>query len=101
VDAVSRYYDRQGEPITLHQWGELMNDDEYRQVARTKVGPYLVSTVWLGLDHNVLGKAPLIFETMVFEGERDDLEMQRYSTEKQALLGHDVMVQQVSEWSEP
>ena len=104
---MSQYYNRLGKPITLERWSELMNDDEYRRVASTRVGHWRISTVWLGLDHNLLGHVPLIFETMVFDenadglGRYDDLEMQRYTTECQALLGHDVMVAQVSEWGEP
>ena len=102
--SMSRYYNRLGQPIPLERWIELMDDDEYRRVASTRVRRWLVSTVWLGLDHNVLGHMPLIFETMVFDEESDDkhhdLEMERYTTECQALLGHDATVQRVSEWKE-
>lgn len=89
------YYDKNGEEITLEQYVELFGDFEYKRIELTEVGPYQVSTVWLGLDHNFLGGPPLIFETMVFtsdswEGKELllDLECQRYSTEEEARKGH-------------
>ena len=47
----------------------------------------LISTVWLGLDHNLLGSVPLIFESMVF-GRGGERTQRRYSTEAQAIAGH-------------
>jgi hypothetical protein len=106
VDAVSLYYDRQGEPITLDQWSELRDDPDYFRLGSTHIGPLWISTVWLGLDHSFSWpgheREPLIFETMVFdqsaEGMRkyDDLDMERYTTEEQALLGHAAMVTKVT-----
>lgn len=94
------HYDRGGRAISLRRWTELMEDDEYRRVGHTLVAArWEVSTVWLGLDHNFWGGLPLIFETMVFDADgptgRDDLEMERYSTEEQAQEGHERMVQLV------
>jgi hypothetical protein len=95
------YYDRQGERITDPQrWVDLMEDrEEYRRVAEDTVGPYWVSTVWLGLDHNYDPDGPpLIFETMVFARDHDDtsfgfdFDMRRYSTEEEAIAGHNEMV---------
>jgi hypothetical protein len=58
------------------------------RVARTEVGEYTVSTVWLyGIDHNFRSDRPVIFETMVF-GPRWDNELDRYSTEEEAMRGH-------------
>lgn len=85
------YYDRQGKPITLEQWGKLMATEDYRVVARDHVGAFFVSTVWLGIDHSFSPDGPpVIFETMVF-GPRDhpgDQEMWRYCTEEEARSGH-------------
>jgi hypothetical protein len=89
------YYDREGEPITLAQFDLFLGLEGYRRVAATQVGPYWVSTVWLGIDHAFGGGPPLIFETMVFatsdavRGLGPDLECQRYSTEAEALQGHE------------
>lgn len=73
-----RVYDRQGNPITIEQWGELRKGEsggpnDYKRVAETTVGPLWVSTVWLGLDHGFRWDqddepyCPLIFETMAFQ----------------------------------
>lgn len=54
-----------------------------------------VSTVFLGLDHSFGDGPPLIFETLVFGGPLAD-EMERYSTHREALAGHDAMVERVN-----
>jgi len=98
MSRLSHYYDRQGHPITVAKLELLCRDPAYRVVARDRVGVYLVSTVWLGLDHS-LGRGPLlIFETMVFASPECaddfalDLTCDRYSTEDQAVQGHQDMV---------
>lgn len=53
---------------------------------------YHVSTVFLGLDHSFSEDAePLLFETLVFDGEFDG-DMERYSTWDEAVKGHADMV---------
>jgi len=59
------YFDMQGKPIGLGDWANLL-ESKKRIIGRTKVGEYIVSTVWLGLS-NTLGKPRGIFETMVFD----------------------------------
>lgn len=108
------YRDRCGNPITIGRWMDLHDDYGYVVLRKTPVGGvWEVSTVWLGTDHNFLpGGVPLIFETMVFElaeshgyappfgpfggwsftYHEDVGEQWRYSTEAQALEGHEVMV---------
>jgi len=67
-----------------------------RRVAKTKLkNGFMVSTVFLGIDHNFSGQEnPLLFETMVFPSEENfkDLECERYSTKEQAVEGHKKMV---------
>lgn len=88
-------FDREGHPITMAQYGVLHGDKEYVQVARTEFGSdVLVSTVWLGIDHQFGDGPPLIFETMVFGGHLDG-EQDRYSTEREARDGHHVMCDRV------
>ena len=75
--------------ITWALWLEKNRDR--RRVARTTVlGGYLISTVFLGLDHGFLpGGPPMIFETMIFP--RDswlDEYCERCSTWNQALDMH-------------
>ena len=53
-----------------------------------------VSTVFLGLDHQLGNGPPLLFETMVFGGELDE-EQERYSTRDGAITGHAAMLARV------
>lgn len=89
------YYARDGQPLELMEWSRLHSDQAYKRVAETTIGAYWVSTVWLGLNHNWDDQGPpLIFETMVFPadgGSALDLYSDRYSTEAQALAGHEEM----------
>lgn len=130
-DLKSRHYDRKGNVITFREWGMLGElGVEYRVVKQEYVGDYWISTVWLGLDHNMGGGPPMIFETMVFnhsmpkppplpevgpdfdlrspppgfqewldeypeQTSASDIECERYSTEEQAIKGHEKMVKKV------
>src|SRR5262245_3745794 len=95
-------YDKNGVPITMAQFTELKFEiEDYHRVGSTDIGPYWVSTVWLGFDHRFSGQGPpIIFETMVFpKAERDDpayhglheFDTMRYCTEEEALAGHEEM----------
>lgn len=83
------YYDRQGNPTSAAYWPSA---DE-RRVDRTELPDGVwVSTVHLVLDHRHGDDGPpLIFETMVFEGEHDQ-DCWRYSTEEEARAGHNAVV---------
>lgn len=83
------YFDRNRHPITLAEWSVLIErGNDYRRIARTVVDDVVVSTVWLGLNHNWdLQGEPLIFETMVFGGSLAEHQW-RYATEAQARAGH-------------
>lgn len=67
-------------------------DDEgkfNKVVARTEIGDTLVSTVFLGLDHNHADTGPpLLFETLVMGGPNDQ-DMYRYRTWDKAIEGHE------------
>jgi hypothetical protein len=95
---VSTYYDREGNPITMEAWcvllGRKHSEEEYGRVAITVIDDSSISTVWLGLNHNWRGNPPLIFETMVFGGPLNGQQW-RYSSEAQALAGHDQVVAEV------
>ena len=82
------YYNIDGEPIDMMTWAKLFGMTEYKIVERTIVNKYLISTVWLGLNHNIWDGPPLIFETMVFYNTGQDDYMERYSTLEQAKQGH-------------
>lgn len=55
---------------------------------------YVVSTVFLGLDHNYSDEGPpILFETMIFCGDKTLHEYQeRYATWKEAEVGHQLAV---------
>jgi hypothetical protein len=90
------YYDRQGRPMTQEQWIKDFEDFEVKRVTWTEVSEDIkVSTVWLGLDHSYGDGPPLIFETLVLGGSLDG-DMLRYSTESQAVEGHQKMVDLVT-----
>jgi len=89
-------------------WGKWFEDIKNRRILETTIGKYWISTVFLGLDHNFGLGEPLYFETMVFntknktkckigkteiESVREDLDMERYSTYKEAEEGHKKLVE--------
>lgn len=88
------YYDKQGNAISDEEMVRLRADPTYWKVAQDRVRGWLISTVWLGLDHAfsfdpLVASIPIIFETMVFPPESSyDEYCERYATEKGALAGH-------------
>jgi hypothetical protein len=68
------------------QWARAFEDD-MRRVAFDENGDIRVSTVFLGLDHNLYGDRPELFETMIFGGPHDE-EQWRYATWDEAEAGH-------------
>lgn len=80
--------------MTWAMW--LEGSREQRRVARTEIGDVLVSTVFLGLDHQYGDGPPMLFETMVFKG-MDSTEMLRCSTWEQAETIHAATVARVTE----
>jgi hypothetical protein len=90
------YYDRQGQPMTMQQWAEKCQDENYTHIARDVIGPdepldpaplITVSTLWCGVNHDLRHDEPLIYETVIIGGGYDATGM-RYATEKQAREGH-------------
>ena len=78
----------------MYEWAIWLNSAD-RRVAFTDMGICSVSTVFLGLNHNFGYGPPLLFETMVFGVNIDELEdtpMKRYSTWEQAEDGHNKIV---------
>ena len=86
------YYNREGKEIDLDTWEKFLSDTNYKIIKQENVGKYWVSTVWLGLNHQYGEGEPLIFETMVFKGKESDLDCERYTTEEEAIKGHQKMV---------
>lgn len=101
------FYDYDGQPTTAERWNELLLSTR-RSVRFTTIGNYLVSTVWLGLDHG-LGHQPMIYETQVFDARIPDglgrtVYQQRYPNRDQAEQGHQdaiELTQTIYDRSEP
>ena len=101
------YYDRDGNPIPMTEWANLIESKTAQRVAETTIGDAWVSTVWMGIDHSFGQGPPVIFETMIFRAKDatgelpaaiDDADYQeRYCTEAEALAGHDRAVAWVRE----
>lgn len=86
------FFDKAGKPIDIQAFAVLSSDLAYKRVAFDEVAPGVeVSTVWLGYDHafGIEGDLPIIFETMVFRNG-DGYECWRYSTEADAIRGHEL-----------
>jgi hypothetical protein len=99
-----RYYvldERTGVPIhaTVEDWARMFQDGPRRVLAQTSVGwcgrqrgrrrtVEMVSTVFLGLDHNHAGVGPpILWETMIFTGPFDGYQ-RRYASRSAAAAGH-------------
>ena len=68
---LARYIlDGEGNPVRQHDhlaWTEFMRDVERRRVAFDEAGKWTVLTMFMGIDHNVVGTGPpLVWKTMVF-----------------------------------
>jgi hypothetical protein len=84
------YFDQEGNPITHDQWLDIYAKIDERRLGKTQMGRFYISTVWLGLNYRYNPGPPLIFETMIFDSEKNhsDIGCQRYSTKLEALAGH-------------
>ena len=90
-------YRRDGTPYPsgdqgLLEWAEDFTNNIVRQ-DRLKDGSF-VSTVWIGLDMDTFSRMrhrahqPLIFETITWDARDEIVEMRRYPTENDAIIGH-------------
>ena len=91
-----KYYDRDGKSITQEEWQEKVADIEYQRVGVFETlanGEKIsVATIWMGMNQSfVPTEEPVIFQTMVFGGRNNGL-CRRYSTELEALVGHNEIV---------
>lgn len=87
-------FDKDGNALDFFEWARLLKDKNYSRVGLDRVNGYGISTVWVGLNHNMHSPyaPPLIFETMIFgDGELGDYQ-QRWSTLAQAEAGHKAAV---------
>jgi hypothetical protein len=90
--------DEAGQPVPVDDVREwVVLDDPRRVVAYSLVGSVEVSTVFLGMDLDFLGKGqPVLWETMVFGGRHDKFQ-ERYTTRAAAEIGHERVVTMVKD----
>jgi hypothetical protein len=69
-------------------------------IAHSRAGHYMVSTIFLMLDHGFMSKRPVLFETMAFwEGPKPYIGHdygRRYYTWAEAIRGHRALVAKLS-----
>ena len=109
LDTYRRYYTLDGDaingPFTFNEWltaRDPGSEHMTERVARDELptGEW-VSTVFLSLDHSHWdGGAPILFETMVFEGEHDSFQW-RYRTLADALDGHAKILAAIKAGTDP
>lgn len=76
-------------PCSLEDFARSFGDSEMRRVARSEIGPFTISTVFLAIDHNFGGGAPALFETMIVLGSEFTDYSARCATWEQAEGMHD------------
>ena len=81
--------------VSLMHWAEWFETADRIVRQQTLKNGRFVSTVFLGIDHNFGAGKPLLFETMVFpsKGGYGELDVDRYSSYKEAEKGHKLMVE--------
>lgn len=102
----SGYYilneDKSISPVDLRTWATWIEENpEQKRIAKDEVSDYLVSTVFLGLDHQWGEGPPVVFETMIFQPDKtgfDDLYCCRYSTYEEALETHKKITEGVEDF---
>ena len=91
---------RQPVAVDLATWGKWFAANN-RIIEVTEINSEIdVSTVFIGVDHRLVGKGPpLLFETMIFGGPMDQ-EYWRYASWDDACVGHAVAVKKARERSD-
>lgn len=82
-------------PVDVITWGRWFEEStEKRIVAQTETPHGTVSTVFLGMDHDILhtSASPVLWETLVFDQAGNGGEQERYTSRADAEEGHRRMV---------
>jgi hypothetical protein len=90
---MSKYYILEGRKAVqadLMTWAKAFESQD-RKVAKTAIGDYLVSTVFVGINHQYGEGPPLFFETMVFGEGLFSEQQTRCTTWEEAEAMHEAM----------
>lgn len=83
--------------IKWAQWYENADKTQARLIDVTNIAPYIVSTVFLGLDNNFMAEGPpILFETILMN-QSESFDIARCSTFEQAQQQHLNMVERIRE----
>lgn len=75
------------------EWNSYFSSPD-RIVKKTMLGEIEISTVFTGVDHALSEGLPLLYETMIFNGDEEG--QARYSTRAEALADHNKVVAALS-----
>lgn len=98
---------RERDTIAWGAWLEAAFKDGRKHVGHDTVGPYYISTVFLGVDYAFGEGPPVLWETMIFgvadvgfhgKRYRKELYCERYSSKADALAGHARAVKHAESW---
>jgi len=84
---------RQDDPVS---WTEFMQDVERRQVAFEEVGKWTVSTLFMGIDHDIVGIGPPVLWKTSVSGPKPWGGLSHwYSSRWRALSQHDQLAEAI------
>jgi hypothetical protein len=80
--------------VDIHTWARFFENIDNRRIGEDVIGNVRVSTVFLGLNHNMrMTGDPVLFETMIIGGPLDSSQW-RYTSYTDAEAGHQEAVTQ-------
>ena len=88
------YIERDGIPVSVarEEYFTHVKEPDYherRRIGWDEIGVYLVSTVFLAIEHGMGPDGSLLYETMIFPKEElTEFACERYSTREAACFGH-------------
>lgn len=86
-----QFFDKKSNRITMTQWMKLRKDPEYTCIRTDYVEEYVIRTTWCGNDRVTNGRAPRIYETIIF-GPRNNGKTWKYATVEDALILHKKLI---------
>lgn len=95
VEEGSLFWDREGKPLGIGEFGKLKGDKEYAILARSAAGDTEVITAWLGTDQGNHWidplEEPLIFGTIELRGG-EYFNEEFSASEEEAMRRHEARV---------
>jgi hypothetical protein len=94
-----------GEPVPvpgddIREWAQWFESADRKIAHEDLPDDVAVSTVFLGINHNYTGGAPVLFETMIFGGPWDQYQW-RYTLRTEAERGHAAIVAKLQAGEKP